>query len=263
MLTKENSMKLMTLNIWGGHVKEPLLQFINQQKHLDIICLQEVYHDAVNKFSTDEKTATLNIFSELNTLLQHHQSLFKPVIGRANGNAYGICMFVKKGIEILNEGDILIHHNPDYPADVPNKKGPRHSRNLQWIECRRKDEGTFTVMNIHGLWNGQGKSDTQERIAQSQSIRKFMDQVTTPKILCGDFNLRPETQSLKIVEKGMCNLVEKYQISTTRTTLYSKREEEPFADYIFTCPDISINTFQVLPDVVSDHAPLVLDFEVN
>lgn len=254
-------MKLMTLNIWGGHIKEPLLHFVNRQQDIDIICLQEVYHDAIEKFSTDGKTATLNIFSALNTLLPHHQPFFKPVIGKSSGNAYGICMFVKKDIEILDEGDILIHNNPDYPVDVPKQLGPRHPRNLQWIECRKKNS-TFTVMNVHGLWNGQGKSDTPERLAQSQSIRNFMDTVTTPKILCGDFNLRPETQSFKIVQNGMCNLVEKYQIPTTRTSLYSKLEEQPFADYVLTCPNIQINTFQVLPDVVSDHAPLILDFAI-
>ena len=254
-------MKLMTLNIWGGHVIESLLQFVKRQQDIDIICLQEVYHEAADKFSTDDKTVSLNIFSTLNSLLPKHQSFFKPVIGQSTGNAYGICMFVKEGIEIVNEGDILIHYNPDYPTHAPDRKGPRHSRKLQWIECRQNNT-TFTVMNVHGLWNGQGKSDTPERLVQSQLIRNFMDKVMTPKILCGDFNLRPETQSFKIVQDGMCNLVEKYNIPTTRTNLYSKREEQPFADYVLTCPNILINTFQVLPDEVSDHAPLILDFAI-
>lgn len=254
-------MKLMTLNIWGGHVREPLLHFIDQQQDVDIICLQEVYHDAADKFSDDDKAASLNIFSNLSKLLPHHHSFFKPVIGKSSGNAYGICMFVRKEIEILNEGDVVIHHNPDYPSHAPSKQGPRHSRILQWIECR-KNNATFTILNVHGLWNGQGKLDSPERLAQSQAIRNFMDAVTTPKILCGDFNLRPETQSYKMVQDGMHDLVEKYQIPTTRTSLYSKREEEPFADYVLTCPRVMINQFQVLPDVVSDHAPLVLDFAV-
>ena len=249
----------MTLNIWGGHVEKPLLEFIGGQQDIDIICLQEVYHAAADRFSTEERAVNLHIFSVLGALLPEHHSIFKPVIGKSSGNAYGICMFVKKDIEILKEGDMIIHHNPDYPAHAPSRQGPRHSRNLQWIECK-KDNAIFTVINVHGLWNGQGKSDTPERLAQSTLIRNFVDQVSTPKILCGDFNLRPETQSFKMVEEGLSNLVAKYQIPSTRTSLYSKREEQPFADYVLTCSGVSDISFSALPDEVSDHAALVLEF---
>lgn len=253
-------MKLITLNIWGGHVLKPLLDFVAQHQEVDIFCLQEVYHNAADKFSTDNKEASLNILSEMHTLLPLHLHFFKPVIGKVSGNAYGICMFVKKSIEIINEGDIVIHHNPDYPSHAPSRHGPRHSRNLQWIECREKNK-TYTIMNIHGLWNGQGKSDTPERIAQSEKIRSFMDQISTPKIVCGDFNLQPETKSLAIIKEGMTDLVQTHRVQSTRTSLYSKRQEQPFADYVFTCPRISVNRFQVLPDQVSDHAPLLVDFD--
>lgn len=255
-------MKVMSLNIWGGHIENALLNFIGQQQDVDIICLQEVYHNALDKFSTDDKIPNLNIFSIIDSLLPEHQAFFKPVIGQPSGNAYGICMFVKNDFEILKEGDLLIHHNPDYPTYAPSRHGPRHSRNLQWITCS-KDNSTFTIMNVHGLWNGQGKLDTSDRLSQSQAIKQFSDQIKTPKILCGDFNLRPDTLSFKMIKEGMSDLIEKYQIPTTRTPLYTKREAEPFADYILTCPNIQVNSFQVLPDVVSDHAPLVLDFVLN
>jgi endonuclease/exonuclease/phosphatase family metal-dependent hydrolase len=254
-------MKLLTLNIWGGHVLEPLLHFIKRQQDIDILCLQEVYHDAIDRFSNDDRSACLNIFSTLQTLLPNHESFFRPVIGKASGNAYGICTFVKREIAILDEGDVCIHHNPDYPVDAPKRLGPQHSRNLQWVMCK-KDNAPFTVINVHGLWNGQGKSDTPERLAQAHVIRNFTDAITTPKILCGDFNLRPETQSLAIIQKGMHNLIEKYHIATTRTHLYSKCQQQPFADYVFTSSQIAIHHFEVLPDVVSDHAPLFLDFTV-
>jgi len=35
----------------------------------------------------------------------------------------------------------------------------------------------------------------------------------------------------------------------------------PFADYAFASKNIKINQFQVLPDEVSDHLALLLDFE--
>ncbi len=252
-------MKLITLNIWGGHVREPLLQFIAKHQNIDIFCLQEVYHKAQNKFATDDKTVSLNIFSELSDLLPNHQPFFRPVIGNMQGNAYGIGMFVKKGIKVAQEGEVTIHHNPDYPTDAPNGHGPTHSRKLQWIQCEIENQ-PYTIMNVHGLWNGMGKTDTPERIAQSQKIRDFMDSLHTPKILCGDFNLRPETKSLEILKKGMKDMVEIYQIPSTRSSHYPKRKEQPFADYILTCPKIDIKQFKVLTDEVSDHSPLLLEF---
>jgi endonuclease/exonuclease/phosphatase family metal-dependent hydrolase len=115
-------------------------------------------------------------------------------------------------------------------------------------------------MNVHGLWNGMGKTDTPERIAQSQKIRNFMDTLNTPKILCGDFNLRPETESLKMLKKDMKNLVQIYNFPSTRSNHYPKRNEEPFADYVLTCPKITVTHFTVLEDQVSDHMPLLLEF---
>lgn len=251
-------MKLITLNIWGGHIREPLLEFIIKHRNIDIFCFQEVYHNAKDKFSTDEKAASLNIFSELSDLLPDHRPFFCPVIGDVKGNAYGIGMFVKNKVKVLKEGDLTIHHNPDYPALAPNRHGPTHSRKLQWIQCW-VDDRVHTIMNIHGLWNGMGKTDTPERIAQSQRIRQFMDAHSTPKILCGDFNLRPETESLKILKEQMNDLIEVHQVPSTRSSYYPKRNEQPFADYVLTCPKVTVKHFEVLRDEVSDHAPLLLE----
>ena len=110
------------------------------------------------------------------------------------------------------------------------------------------------------LWNGKGKTDAPERILQSQRIRDFMDTLKTPIVLCGDFNLRPDTESLRLIENGMDNLIHRYAVKSTRTSLYTK--EEPFADYVLTSPSLRVNAFRVLPHVVSDHAPLFVDVTV-
>jgi len=85
-----------------------------------------------------------------------------------------------------------------------------------------------------------------------------MDTINTPKILCGDLNLRPDTESMRILEHGMNNLITEYSIQSTRTRYYTKPEK--FADYILTSPEILINEFRVMPEEVSDHCPLYLDF---
>jgi endonuclease/exonuclease/phosphatase family metal-dependent hydrolase len=242
-------MKLVTLNIWGGHVRDPLLAFARAHQEIDIFCLQEVYYKAPDKLSTDERFVSLDIFSELLALLPDHYGYFRPTVK----NVYGIAMLVRKSINVISEGEMIIHDNPDYPGF-----GPEHPRNLQWLECQIHGR-IYSILNVHCLWNGRGKTDTPERVAQSQRIREFMDTVNTPKILCGDFNLRPDTESLKILDKGMRNLVEEYGVTSTRTSYYPKPEK--FADYIFTSPEITVKNFAVMPEEVSDHAALMLEFD--
>jgi len=242
-------MKLITLNIWGGHIREPLHQFISSRNEVDIFCLQEVYHHAKEMISEEKRQVSLNIFSELQELLPNHLGYFRPAVN----DIYGIGMFIHKKIPVMDEGSHLIHHNPVYSG-----KGPSHSRILQWAQCGIDDD-IYTIINVHGLWNGMGKTDTDERLAQSERIRQFMDRIASRKILCGDFNLKPDTSSLKILAQGMKNLVEEYQVTSTRTSLYPKLER--FADYVFTSPEIKVNQFAVLKDEVSDHSPLLLDFD--
>ena len=248
MHTASKKMELITLNIWGGHVRHPLLEFITSHREVDIFCFQEVYHNAPHKISNEDRAVSLNIFSELQNLLPDHNAFFRPVVQ----NIYGIGIFIKKEITVLAEGDINIYDNPHYSG-----RGPAHSRILQWLKCQVNDQ-IYAILNVHGLWNGMGKTDTPDRMAQSRRIKDFVDSVATPKILCGDFNLRPDTESVKILEKDMQNLIQIYNVNSTRTSFYPK--EEKFADYIFTSPEIFVNKFSVLPDEVSDHAPLLLDF---
>lgn len=242
-------MKLITLNIWGGHVHDPLLAFIAANQDIDIFCFQEVYHNAHRIISTEDRMHYVNIFSEIGSHLPQHQGYFRPVVE----GIYGIATFIKTSIDVLGEGEVVIHDNAAYPGF-----GPTHSRNLQWIECNINSK-IMTLLNVHGLWNGAGKTDSPARISQSQRIRDFVDTLNTPKILCGDFNLRPDTESIRILENGMNNLVNQFNVTSTRTNLYQKTEK--FADYIFTSPDINIHKFEVLQDEVSDHTPLFLEFD--
>jgi endonuclease/exonuclease/phosphatase family metal-dependent hydrolase len=241
-------MKLISLNIWGGHVRQPLFDFIKAHPEIDIFCLQEVYHNAPAKISRDDREVYLNIFSEIQALLPEHRGFFRPVVN----NIYGIASFVRNSIEVITEDEIQIYKNPEYSG-----LGPAHSRNLQWLECRAHQR-IYSIINIHGLWNGQGKSDSPDRVSQSKKIKDFVNTLKSPALLCGDFNLRPDTESLGMIAKGMQNLIESHHITSTRTSLYPK--EERFADYIFADPSITIKHFEVLPDLVSDHSPLLVEF---
>ncbi|MCA0254069.1 MAG: endonuclease/exonuclease/phosphatase family protein [Proteobacteria bacterium] len=244
----QDNLKLMTLNIWGGHVESPLLGFIENYKGVDIFCLQEVYKDANAQISTEDRSLSLNIYSKIQGILKNHNGYFSPVVD----GVYGLATFVKKDIEVMQYGQVKIHDNPNYIG-----KGPTHSRIMQNYDLKYKNT-EFTVLNVHGLWNGNGKTDSPERIIQSNKIKDFVNKIDKPLILCGDFNLAPDTNSLKIVEDGMIDLVANNNILSTRTVLYPGKEK--YADYIFCSYEIKILDFSVLPDVVSDHRPLLVKF---
>ncbi|OHA91276.1 MAG: hypothetical protein A2758_02310 [Candidatus Zambryskibacteria bacterium RIFCSPHIGHO2_01_FULL_49_18] len=240
-------MKLNTLNTWGGRIKEPFINFIKDNQEIDIFCFQEIYDQAREIMEEAYPIDMFDQFSDLKILLPNHNGYFRPVLQ----GVYGIAIFVKKDIPVSEENELIIHASAsDLVTDG------HHSRNMQWIKINL-DGRNFTVMNVHGLWNGKGKTDTPERLAQSRIIKEFMSKIEGSKILCGDFNLNPDTESVAILEEGMTNLVKEYSITSTRTSYYEKPGR--FADYIFTSPDIKIRDFRVLPDEVSDHAPLYLE----
>ena len=103
-----------------------------------------------------------------------------------------------------------------------------------------------------------GKGDSEDRLEQSNNILKAVAQMDTSHIICGDFNLRPDTQSLQMIASNRQDLIQTHGITSTRTSHYPKTER--YADYLFASHDLQIRNFSVLPEEVSDHAALLIDF---
>ncbi|KND47688.1 MAG: hypothetical protein AB201_02000 [Parcubacteria bacterium C7867-006] len=260
-------MKLITLNTWGaraGH--REFLDYAKQKSsEVDIFCFQEIWNvkdeksKAVASLLNDSIVGGVvlhnmmeDLYVQISTVLPDFNGFFRPHYGEH----YGLAMFIKKDLDLVEEGDVFVYKDRDFEptGDVGN-----HARNIQYANINTLD-GLVTVINFHGLWNGKGKTDTDDRILQSTNIVNFINKVTNPIVLCGDFNLLPDTESLKMFENtGLVNLVKKFDIKSTRTSLYKK--EHRFADYIFTSPGIKVKDFRVLPDEVSDHSPLYIEFE--
>lgn len=254
-------MKLISLNTWGGRAgKANLLAFFEANKDVDIFCLQEIlsapYQDLYGSPAGGlafDHTKIMNYgLQEISTVLSNHMPYFKPHYL----DNYGLMMLVKKDIDVISEGETFVYKEKGH---VPVGDVGTHARNLQYVTLATKD-GDKTILNFHGLWNGQGKGDSEDRIIQSKKILQFINTLSIPFVLAGDFNLLPDSQSLRMIEdSGLRNLIKEYGISSTRTSLYKK--EEKFADYIFVTDEIKVNDFKVMSDEVSDHSPLLLGFE--
>ena len=84
------------------------------------------------------------------------------------------------------------------------------------------------------------------------------------KILCGDFNLMPETESIKMLGEAMRDLIKDYKITNTRNEISWKtyNNKQYFADFTFVSKDINVLNFEVPYNEVSDHLPMILEFEL-
>jgi|SRR3989344_1500138 len=255
-------MKLITLNTWGGRAgKEKLLNFFKKNKKIDIFCLQEIWSAPYNHLEgtnaggspIDNSQIMVYGMQEISKTLPGYSSIFHP----HHLDNYGLQMLIKKELIIKKKGDLFVYREKGF---VPTGDVGFHARNIQYVTLGTK-KGDVTIINFHGLWNGKGKADSKDRINQSKKILEFVKSLKNEFILCGDFNLLPNTKSLDILEKeGMKNLIKEFNISSTRTLLYNKPNKH--ADYIFVSKGIKINEFNVLLDEVSDHSPLFLDFRI-
>ena len=250
-------MKVISLNTWGGEagVKE-LQEFIKAHADVDVFCLQEVWHGGEHMLEKKGGGSWLSrrvttLYRDLLAALPGYVPYYRPHFY----DFYGLLLLVKKGITVEEEGEVYIYKEKGY---ISESEFGNHARILQYVRVQT-DTGPRTIANLHGLWNGKGKTDCDERIEQSDRIVQFVRGTTAPLVLLGDFNLRPDTRSLAMIEEcGLRNLITDYGITSTCTSHYTKPEK--FADYAFVSKGIEVKEFKVLPDEVSDHAPLYLEF---
>lgn len=244
-------MKLISLNTWGGEAGTVLLDFFRAHEDVDIFLVQEVFHHA-----TDRTEWTGNnireLFDEIGKCLPQHRGYFAP----STFGEYGLAGFVKNDLTVAETGDIFVFRWKDA---LVGRDGTTLGNNMQYFRIAGGGQ-EYMILNLHGLWNGKGKTDTEDRLEQSRKIKEFLKTVTVEKVLlCGDFNLLPDTKSLAMLEEGMRNLIKEYGITSTRSTLYTKPEK--FADYARVSPAVEVKDFKVLQDVVSDHLPLLVEFQ--
>ncbi len=250
-------MKIISLNTWGGKIFEPLIVFLkNNVSDTDIFCFQEVLAGGSGQTSRGEMKS---LYEDISNILINHSRYFSEYgeggyyseSSRDLDFKYGIATFVKK------------EHKQDFVESITlydsNKKWTDYDGRFAAGASMAVHILNFTVINVHGMWQEGGKKDTEARLEQSRRIINLISKTKGGKIICGDFNLKPNTESIKILEQNTTNLVKKFGITSTRSSLYTKPEK--FADYIFVSPEIKVNHFEILKDEISDHLPLFLKYE--
>ena len=261
-------MKLVSLNTWGGKVHKPLLKFVKDQaSDADVFCFQEVFDSPNSQFRSGMKT---DLYSDLKKVLKGFKGYYAPMFTGYDTEvkvdfplSFGQATFIRKGVSIVTEETVFIHGKFDYKPET-FLEGMEDAldlpRNMHLIRIKLKGREVL-IGNLHGYWRPGPKVDTPQSINQSKKIKKVFDSFKGPKIVCGDFNLNPATESLKILEEDLRNLVKEFNIPTTRSAHYKKTSEK-FADYMFVSGGVRVKFFEVPDLVVSDHLPLILEFSV-
>jgi len=256
-------MRILSLNTWGGQRYHKLLEFVASHARpshphaVDVFCFQEVFDTTGGP--AESNGARMNLMSELERVLLSYRSFYAPSEGGADyqGNvsfpvSYGLAMFVVEGYKMGRMGSHFVHH-----GQTSGDKFCKKPRNVQYVElCAGKD--AMTVYNFHGVWNGNGKGDSEDRLLQAGNIRAVLDKTPKRSVLIGDFNLTPETESMRMLEgANMRNLIKEYKVESTRTALYQKPTKH--ADYALVSRDMKVAAFTTIDNDVSDHQALYVE----
>lgn len=244
-------MRIITLNVWQGKLRPKLFAFLEREAHTtDIFCFQEMIN--VPGVSPDRS----DLFSRVVEALPDFQGFFESAEDKGNGIEMGLAIFVKRMVPVDEEGDFFVYRTRNA---MVGDDGRTLGKNIQFVEFPRSGK-EVTVINFHGIWMGDGRKDTEDRITQAKKMKEFLRTIDGAKIVCGDFNLTRDTQSLAILDEGMRNLIKEAGAISTRPEKYFPYPDK-FCDYILVDNNVTVKHFEVMPDIVSDHLALLLDFE--
>ena len=230
------NVKVIFLNVWHGRCGAALAAYIKKEATTtDVFCFQEA------------DISTRQTFRRLLPGFEEH--VYDKTFD--DEPRFFIATYVKKNLTVTHMHTLL----NDSPAS-----------GAALVTSLPISTSVVTIVNIHGIsFYPDDKLDTDGRIIQSKTIIDFLAGSAGHAIVGGDFNLLPETESVQSFAKaGYHNLITDYAIRTTRNRLAWERFPDNiqyFADYSFTDPRLRVHNFSV-PDLeVSDHLPMVIEFD--
>ncbi len=265
-------MRLICLNVaLFVSNNEKVITFLKNQKP-DIICLQEVAK-SVDK-SVYEKYISLDSINSATKQLMH--SFYGPTSKMKDfkqknfhkeenfyidlGGFLEIGNYIKSKYKIINTSNIFIKNKYKEITDWENWPG-NEAKAVLVVDLELKNGEKIRIINYHGIWTKE-KIGNKETLNACRKINDLAKEVNYPVIIVGDFNLFPDTQSMRVF-KDFQSLVDVYNIKTTRPSSNELSSlKRNIVDYIFVSSGIKVTSFKVLDSDVSDHLPLILDFEI-
>lgn len=250
-------MRLISLNTWGVQMTDPLFAFLEKNAgSTDIFCLQEILRGGEGRTKRRE---VKDAYERICKLLPEHAGLFT---GYGDGGyysepssnldfEYGIASFVRADLAPKLAGSIVLRD--------PARQWSDYSDRFAAGVAQAVEVGGYAIINVHGVWQGSIKDDTEAKIEQSETILGLAERTVGKKILCGDFNLLPHTKALGMFRDLYNDLVQSYGVQRTRSALYHGKSRH--AAYVFTDKRVKTRDFSVPDMEISDHLPLIVEFD--
>ena len=243
--------KILVLNLFeGGTFFENIENFIAEEKP-DILLLQEVHggHDT-------KRERQFRTIDELKKLLPKFHYCFAPTFMNnypefkvEQGNAIFSKFPMKAQPTIFYDTP----HDPDYVPVI--EKFPFTPRNLQHVTIELEGK-PIHILNTQGIWGLDG-GDSERRLKMSQIIVKEIKDKERV-ILGGDFNVKPDTETIRNVEKQLKNVFK----NELKTSFNMKHKSLPgyataVVDMLFVSWPMKVLDHTCPAVDVSDHLPLV------
>jgi endonuclease/exonuclease/phosphatase family metal-dependent hydrolase len=243
--------KLIQANIWGGKLGQQITDFLKAEKP-DFVCMQEV-NDLEGRSGT-KRFATLDEIKEGAGFGEAFMSPSYSFSYMERALHYGNAILSK--LPFTTAKTIFTRGEHKRNFDVMKNDG--NIRNLQLVTANVGGK-KLHLLNHHGHHVPGSKMGNEETLRQMRIIAEVIDGLDGPIILCGDFNLAPDSESLAVINDKLTNLSIANHLTNTYTEL---AENQVVCDYIFVNSQIKVKYFEMSKTLVSDHSALILEFDL-
>ncbi|MCL4387212.1 hypothetical protein M1307_02325 [Patescibacteria group bacterium] len=247
--------KFLQLNLQAGVLIEEVVKFI-EKNDLDIINFQEVAGGSLAlgkekdcfKYLKDNLSGYTGVLANTWKLIGDENSYF------------GIATFFKNNLNLLDQEIVWMNDFAkikgffkERPEDIP--------KNALILKFNLNGKIFFDI-NTHLAW-GPTAQDKEYKVKQAKILYESLKKITEPFVFSGDFNVTPDTQTVKMFEDLGENLTSKNKVLNTLNLKihYAKDRIPPSGypvDYIFTGKGITCDKFEVLEKIdLSDHYGLL------
>lgn len=236
--------------MWQGRLERVLLKHL-EKSGVDFACMQEAVE------YNGQSLGLISSYHKIGSSLGLHEQFFSKLISSKLGDkelAFGNVVYSSipftQTSTVFTRGEYK--NNFNFDEDDYNIRAFQHVQ----IEVNGKK---LNLLNHHGHHIDSHKLGDDETMRQVSQIIEYIKHLEGSVILCGDFNLSPESDSIKRIDEDLVNLSVEHNLKTTRSKLTYKNE---VCDYIFVSQDIKVNSFVMDDTIISDHNALILDFDL-
>lgn len=245
-------MKIIQANIWHGKLNSKITDFFRAEKP-DFICLQEICDlkgsSGTGRFVTLDEIVESTGLNHVYMSPAYSFSFMKRELG------YGNAILSKH--PITNSKTVFT--NKAYKKDFDTMQDGRNFRNFQQVQVD-VEGAPLHLLNHHGYHVKSGVYHGNDATtAGVKMIADAIKELDGPLIVCGDFNLDPDSPSLAPLNEQLHNLTTAHHVQRTTTSLCPY---DAVLDYIFINDQIREGSFAVSDVLISDHKPLVFEFSL-